>query len=50
MQIEKIPTLLTIEDFVCHDGSAWGFDSATIEQANANHVRFDQVANQTRYA
>jgi hypothetical protein len=49
-KIEKIPTLLTIEDFVCHHGSAWGFDSATIEQANANRVRFDQVAHQTRCA
>jgi hypothetical protein len=49
-ELEKRPTLLTIEDFVCRFGSGWGFDSATISIADARRLRFDQVANQTRYA
>jgi hypothetical protein len=49
-ELEKRPTLLTIEDFVCRYGSEWGFDATTISMADARRVRFDQVANQTRYA
>ena len=49
-ELSKIPTLLTIEDYVWRYGSQWGFDPATINMAHARAVRFDQVAAYTRYA
>lgn len=49
-KIEDIPTLLTLEDFVCRHGSEWKlFDNATIERACASRDRFDQVAKEKRY-
>jgi hypothetical protein len=49
-EITKRPTLLTLEDFVSRYGSEWGFYNLTVTMADARRIRFDQVANQTRYA
>lgn len=46
-KIRQIPTLLTLEDFVCHYNPEWKlFDDATVKQACANRDRFDQVAKE----
>jgi hypothetical protein len=47
--LRRFPTLLTLEDFVCHCGSEWGFDEATVEMARARSVYFDQIAGSSRY-
>lgn len=39
-----VPNLLTIEDFVCHHGSAWGFNQTAIQTACAGAQHYDLVA------
>ena len=36
--------LLTIEDFVRHQGAAWGFTQQTIQRADANALFYDSVS------
>lgn len=48
-ELEKRPTLLTIEDFVCRYGSGWRFSQAIIDAACARVEYFDKIANRTRY-
>lgn len=47
--LRRLPTLLTLEDFVSHRGSEWGFDEATVEAACARSEYFDQIAGCVRY-
>jgi hypothetical protein len=47
--LQSFPTLLTLEDLVCHYGSGWGFDATTIQNACARSSYFDQLAGHTRY-
>jgi hypothetical protein len=39
-----VPYLLTIEDFVRQQGSAWGFTQPTIQKAEANALFYDSVS------
>ena len=45
----KYPAMVTIEDFVARRGSEWGFDSMTVQNAQARSVYFDQLVGQQRY-
>jgi len=36
--------LLTIEDFVRHQGAAWGFTQQTIQRADANALFYDSAS------
>ena len=38
-ELRKYPSLLTIEDFVCRNGSRWRFDDATVRMACARVAR-----------
>jgi SRSO17 transposase len=48
--LERIPTLLTLEDFVSRQGSEWGMSVETVEAAKARVERFDEIAGTARYS
>jgi hypothetical protein len=48
-ELGSFPYLLTIEDYVCRNGSSWGFNQATIAKACVRVERYDQVAGRMRY-
>lgn len=43
------PTLLTIEDFVAHNGLEWGFSEDAVAQAKNRSESFDHLVNSKRY-
>jgi hypothetical protein len=47
--LQKIPQLLTLEDFVGRWGRKWGFQDQVIEQAQARAQYFDTIAGFQRY-
>ena len=49
-ELKDYPDLLTIEDFVCRHGSAWGFNQMTIQTVCGYAQHYDDIAGHTRYA
>lgn len=47
--LRRIPTLLTLEDFVARQGNKWNFPASTIAEAEARVKHFDTIAGRVRY-
>lgn len=47
--LQRIPTLLTLEDFVARVGLTWGFSSVTVDTAKQRVQHFDSIAGEPRY-
>lgn len=47
--LQRVPSLLTIEDLIARSGNLWGFSPPTIEMASARVDYFDRSAGFKRY-